>query len=314
MTSPHDRADRGAGVQGDSDAGVAVGFVGLGKMGRPMAGHLAARHPGIIGFDVLEPEGGWPEGVTPVATIDQVAHQVDLVVLSLPDGAVSTQVTRELLAARERRVRFVVDTSTVGVDTARRLAAAASAHGVTYVDAPVSGGVAGAKGGRLTAMCAGTADGLSQAVEILRTFCAMVFEVGAEPGMAQATKLANNYLSGVAIAASCEAVALAAAYGVDPAVAVAVINESTGRNTATTDKFPQQILTERYASGFTSSLLLKDLRLCEEAADRAGTGFDLGTRLVERWARFDAEHPGADVTSMYPEVVRGADRSGPSAG
>ncbi len=289
-----------------------IGFIGLGKMGRPMATHVAAAHPGLLVFDVVTPADGWPVGSTAATSAAHVAQSVDVAILSLPDGIAAAAVVTELIAASNRRLRCIIDTSTVGVEASRTIASAARTVDVDYVDAPVSGGVAGAQAARLTAMWAADA-AISAVVEpLLDTFCAKTFRVGDEAGMAQATKLANNYLSGIAIAASCEAIALAAAHGVDPEVAVAVINESTGRNTATTDKFPQQVFTGQFASGFSSSLLLKDLQLCDDAAVDAGTGWALGSYLVETWARFEAAHPGSDVTLMYRSVTA-SDPNAPSA-
>ena len=166
-------------------------------------------------------------------------------------------------------MRTYVDLSTTGQAVAAEVAAALAERGITTLDAPVSGGVRGAVAGTLAVMVAGPAPELERVRPLLEVF-GRVFHVGEQAGLGQLMKLANNFLSATAIAATAEAVVLGVKGGLDPATMLEVINASTGRNTASEDKFPRQILTGRYAAGFTTGLLTKDLGLCAAAAEALG--------------------------------------------
>ena len=166
-------------------------------------------------------------------------------------------------------LRTYVDLSTTGQAVAVEVAAALAERGVATLDAPVSGGVRGAINGTLAVMVAGPAPALERVRPLLEVF-GRVFHVGERPGLGQLMKLANNFLSATAIVATAEAVVLGVKGGLDPATMLEVINASTGRNTASEDKFPRQILTGNYAAGFTAGLLTKDLGLCAAAAEALG--------------------------------------------
>src|SRR5262249_9200880 len=157
----------------------------------------------------------------------------------------------------------VIDLSTTGARMAREIAAAFAAKGITAVDAPVSGGVAGAIGGTLALMVAGPRGRLADPEPILKPLRQLFF-VGEAPGMGQTMKLANNLLSATALAATSEAIVFGVKSGLDPATMVAVINAGTGRNSASQDKFPRAILPRTFNSGFTTGLMYKDLTLCLE--------------------------------------------------
>ena len=177
----------------------------------------------VVCHDVAGPDRA-PDGSSFVGTAEQVAQQAEVVVLSLPDGAVSEQVARRLLAADRRRTTHVIDTSTVGVAAARRIAALLAAEDVAYVDAPVSGGVAGARARTLAVMYAGS-DAACAAVEpVLAGLSDRRRRVGDEPGLAQALKLANNFLSATALAATSEAVAFGVSVGLDMATMLEVLD------------------------------------------------------------------------------------------
>lgn len=279
---------------------MTVGFVGLGNMGGVLAANLVAAGHDVVAHDALGPRRA-PEGSAYAPDVAEVARTADVLVLSLPDGTASEQVARDIVAAADRRVRQVVDTSTIGVTAARTVAGRLAEEKVGYVDAPVSGGVAGARARTLTVMYAGSDDDCAQVEEVLAGLSDRRHRVGARPGMAQALKLANNFLSATTLAATSEAVAFGLAAGLDMATMLDVLNGSSGRSAATEDKFPRHVLTGRYAAGFTNSLMDKDVQLylCE-AGEGAGP---IGDAVGALWERFAQVEPGVDFTRIYPYVA-----------
>lgn len=277
-----------------------VGFVGLGNMGGVLASNLVRSGFEVVAYDAAGPArtppgARWAQGPT------DVARAADTVVLSLPDGEVCAQVVRELAGAHDRRVTHVVDTSTVGVTAARQLAAMQLA----YVDAPVSGGVAGARNRTLMVMYAGTDGDCAHIEPVLAGLSDRRRRVGDRPGQAQALKLANNFLSATALAATSEAVAFGQAAGLDMAVMLDVLNASSGRSGASADKFPDEVLTGRYAAGFSNTLMAKDVRLYLREVGRLGGAAAVASVMETVWETFSAAEPGADFTRIYPFVADG---------
>ena len=166
-----------------------------------------------------------------------------------------------LVAAADRRTTHVVDTSTIGVVAAREVDGLLAAAGLGYVDAPVSGGVAGARARTLNVMYAGSDEACRAVEPVLAGLSDRRRRVGERPGMAQALKLANNFLSATALAATSEAVAFGVSVGLDLATMVEVLDASSGQSAATSDKFPNHVVTGRYAAGFANTLMAKDLAL-----------------------------------------------------
>jgi 3-hydroxyisobutyrate dehydrogenase len=215
---------------------------------------------------------------------------------------VSEQVAEGLAATTGRRVAHVVDTSTVGVTAARSIDALLAPAGVGYVDAPVSGGVAGARARTLMVMYAATDEACRAVEPVLAGLSDRRQRVGDRPGMAQALKLANNFLSATALAATSEAIAFGRSVGLDMGTMLDVLDASSGRSAATGDKFPNHVLTGRYAAGFTSSLMAKDVQLYLRAVEEQGGPSRLGRVTASLWERFAAAEPGADFTRIYPFV------------
>lgn len=278
-----------------------VGFVGLGNMGSALATNLVRAGHAVVVHDALGPDRA-PEGATHLPAAAEVARRADVVVLSLPDGKVSEEVARDIVAARDRRARQVIDTSTIGVRAARIIAALLAEYGIGYVDAPVSGGVAGARARTLAVMYAGTDDACADVEPVLAGLSDRRHRVGEEPGMAQALKLANNFLSATALAATSEAIAFGRSVGLDMGTMLNVLNASSGRSAATGDKFPEHVLTGRYAAGFTNSLMTKDVQLYLRAVAESGGPSSLGMATASVWERFAATEPGADFTRIFPFV------------
>ncbi len=219
---------------------------------------------------------------------------------SLPDGTVSAAVTEAIIATADRTVGLVIDTSTVGLEASRRVAGMLAAAGIGYVDAPVSGGAAGARARTLAVMYAGSAEACAVAEPVLAGLSDRRYRVGDDPGMAQALKLANNFLSATALAATSEAIAFGTSVGLDMATMLEVLNASSGQSSATSDKFVNHVVTGRFSSGFLNTLMAKDVRLYLDAAVGAGVPAVVAETTVDIWTRFAAEEPAADFTRIYP--------------
>jgi 3-hydroxyisobutyrate dehydrogenase-like beta-hydroxyacid dehydrogenase len=276
-----------------------VGIIGLGNMGRALAANIVAAGFPLIAFDHAGTAGRAPDGVIVANSVDEIASATATVLLSLPDGHACAEVLHQLLAAPRRVVHHVVDTSTVGVAAAQTMAAIASDHQVTYVDAPVSGGVAGAVNRTITVMFAGPDESFIELRPLLDAISRTVIRVGATAGMGQALKLANNFLSACAMAATSEALAFGVRMGLDPATVLEVINQSSGRSTASAERFPRHVLTGSYDAGFRNTLMDKDLGLYLAAARAAGTARPVGEPLVAVWHQFTIAEPDVDYTRIH---------------
>ena len=282
-----------------------IGFIGLGNMGAPMAAHLAGAGYRLLVHDTAGTRERAPAGAGCAADNREVARGAGLVILSLPDGGAVARVVGELAGAGQRRVHTVIDTSTIGIAAARAAHASFSRAGVEYLDAPVSGGAAGARNATIALMFAGPDAAFRRHAPLLGTIAARVVHVGREAGLGQAMKLLNNFLSAVAMSATSEAIAFGEGQGLDMATMLEVLNASTGRNSATAVKFPERILTGTYDAGFTARLLEKDLRLYLEAVAEVQGVTALAPEVRALWRRLVVAEPDADLTRMYPFVKEG---------
>jgi 3-hydroxyisobutyrate dehydrogenase-like beta-hydroxyacid dehydrogenase len=278
-----------------------VGVVGLGNMGSALAANLVGAGFTVVGHDAAGADRA-PDGVAHVSSVHDVARAVDVVVCSLPDGTASAAVVSAVLATPDRVTTHVVDTSTVGVAAARELTSRCADDGVVYVDAPVSGGVAGARARTLAVMYAADDDACAHVEAVLAGLSDCRYRVGDQPGLGQTMKLANNFLSATALVATSEAVAFGVGEGLDMAVMLEVLNGSSGRSAATGDKFPNHVLTGRYASGFTNSLMAKDVELYLRAAADRGAPSTMAEVTTAVWEAFAAQAPSSDFTRIYPFV------------
>jgi 3-hydroxyisobutyrate dehydrogenase-like beta-hydroxyacid dehydrogenase len=279
-----------------------VGVVGLGNMGSVLAANLAGWGHDVVATDAAG-SGRCPERAMFLPGVDDVAREAEAVVLSLPDGTASQQVAGDIAATTARLTTYVVDTSTVGVAAARAIDVLLAEAGIAYVDAPVSGGVAGARARTLMVMYAAPEVVCELVEPVLAGLSDRRRWVGVCPGMAQALKLANNFLSAVALAATSEAVAFGRSVGLDMATMLDVLDASSGQSAATRDKFPEHVLTRRYAAGFANDLMAKDLHLYLHAVEAEGGPAVLGPIAAALWERFAAAQPGADFTRIYPFVA-----------
>lgn len=275
-----------------------IGWIGVGSMGHRMCRHIVAAGHTLIVADAVSTEKAPPQAKVAKSNAE-VAALADTVILSLPDGQVSEAVAREIAAASPRKVKTVIDTSTIGSQSAQAAAEILAKAGIAFVDAPVSGGTAGADKATLAIMLACPAD-IYERIKPLMSLMGKPFYVGAKPGQGQAVKMLNNFLSATALAASSEAIAFGVNQGIAMQTILDIVNASTGRNTATEDKFPRRIINEKYDAGFTAKLQLKDIKLYLDNARAAGIPSEIAGTVVDVWTRLDKDVPGADITIMYP--------------
>lgn len=281
-----------------------LGFVGLGAIGAPLARALLESGHRLVVHDVEASRAeSLGSGAQVAPSPRDVADRAEVVFVSLPTPAVVREVADTLAGGRALKV--YVDLSTTGVAVAREVAEAFAAAGVAVVDAPVSGGVAGANARTLAVMAAGDEEALARVEPLLRTFGENVFHVGREPGQGQLAKVLNNLLSATAMAITSEALVLGSAAGLEPQTLLDVFNAGSGRNTATSNKFPTHVLPQTFASGFRLALMAKDVELCLAEAHALGVPMRVGEVVQELWTRAAAESaPDADHTE-FPRVVEG---------
>jgi 3-hydroxyisobutyrate dehydrogenase len=282
-----------------------VGFVGLGKMGAPMATRLAEAGYQVQGYDVSEAATkNWTERASVPAspTLRAIAAGAETVILMLPDSGVARTVMDDLLPALAEGT-IVVDMSSSEPLVTRELAARAAEHQVTLVDAPVSGGVKGAVSGRLTIMAGGDGADVARVRPLLDVLGARVVHVG-DVGAGHAVKALNNLLSATHLLATCEAMAAAAEFGLDVPTVLNAINTSSGRCGSTENKWPNFIVPRTFDSGFSLRLMLKDMRIALGLATAAGTPSTLSALAVEQWAEAaDALPETADHTEIARRFV-----------
>jgi 3-hydroxyisobutyrate dehydrogenase-like beta-hydroxyacid dehydrogenase len=275
------------------------GFAGLGQMGGPMAANIVAAGFDLSVFDKAGTAERASDGAKPLESLDALAAVVDTLFLSLPDGPVTLAVARDLAALQDRAVSVVIDLSTIGLEAAKEAGQILADAGIQYIDAPVSGGQSGAIAGTITVMWGGPAEVLEIHRDVIMAIAKNLFHVGDQAGHGQTVKLLNNFLSGTAMAATSEAVAFGLSQGIEMKSLLDVVNVSTGRNTATSDKFPNRVLTGSYDAGFKTKLLTKDVGLFLDNAKAAGTPTAVAETVVDLWRRCDAALPESDFTRIY---------------
>ena len=279
-----------------------TGFVGLGNMGRPMAENLAKSGCALVVHDAAGTQARAPRGAKLAASNAALAGMVEVIHLCVPNGRASESIAREIAGAPDRRTRLVVDHSTIGTAAAMRVHELLAGHGIEYVDAPISGGVSGAVNATLAIMYSGSEATFARLQPVFEAMAGNVFRVGNAPGQGQAMKVLNNFLSGTAMAATAEAVAFGVRQGLDMKMILDVVNASSGRNTATADKFPNRILTGTWDAGFSSTQFNKDLRLYRDAADAIGASRPISPAVFDLWRSLEAHEPNADITRIYAFV------------
>jgi len=286
-----------------------LGFVGVGRMGGRMARRLIAAGYALTIFDTsdeaVQPlvELGARRGDSPAA----VASEAETVLASLPTPPVVQAVALGPKGILEgTRVKTFIDVSTTGSTYARRVAEGLAAKGIVAVDAPVSGGIAGAERGTVAVMVS-CDDATFAAVKPPLEVIGKVFHVGKRPGQGQTMKLMNNLLSAAAMAITSEAVVMGVKAGLDAKQIIDVLNAGSGRNSATQDKFPRCVLPRTFDFGFAIGLLNKDVRLCMEEAESLGVPMVVGSAVRQLLSIATAsEGAEADMTDLVKSVEKWA--------
>ena len=278
-----------------------LGFVGVGAMGRRMALRLIQAGHQLSVYDTAPAAVATlsDAGADACESAHAVADAAELVLVSLPSGEVVSEVARQLAGGSALRV--YVDLSTTGPQVAEEVAELMATAGVGVVDAPVSGGRAGAESGRLTVMVAGAPEHVAIARPVLELLGSRIFVVGHRPGQGQAVKVINNLMSACSIAITAEATSLGVKAGLDPAVLLEVVAASSGSNTAAAQKFPAYVLTRTFDQGFRLNLMAKDVRLCLAEARRLGVPMLIGATVEQLWNLGDASFPD---DADFMEIVR----------
>ncbi|QFS83161.1 3-hydroxyisobutyrate dehydrogenase [Roseivivax sp. THAF197b] len=280
-----------------------IGFIGLGNMGGPMAQNLAKAGHEVTGFDTQTVA---LDGLSTANSATEAATGADVVITMLPNGDILKSVAAEVIPAMKSGAVFL-DCSTVDVDSARAVAADASAAGLLPLDAPVSGGVGGAAGGTLTFMVGGDAAGFEKAKPLFDIMGQKAVHCGAS-GNGQAAKICNNMILGVTMIATCEAFALADKLGLDRQAMFDVVSTSSGQSWSMNTYCPAPGVgptspaDNDYKPGFAADLMLKDLRLSQAAAEGADADTPLGQAATALYARFveDEDGAGRDFSAMLP--------------
>lgn len=286
-----------------------IGFIGLGNMGGPMARRLIEAGHKLVVYDTRN------DAVAPLVALGaqlasspaDVADRVETVMASLPSLQISKKVALEEGGViHGKRVKRFVDLSTTGSRVAAEICVEFAKKNIVQIDSPVSGGVGGATRGTLAVMVSGPQADIDVVKDALSVF-GKVFVIGHKPGMAQTMKLANNFLSATAMAATSEAVAMGVKAGLDPKVMIDVINAGSGRNTASEGKFPQTILPRTFNYGFGTALMLKDVRLCAEEARELDVPSAVMRAVLEQWEMTNSEFGGdSDFTAIVKMIERRA--------
>ncbi len=270
----------------------AIGFVGLGNMGKPMVTRIihGGHHPVVFDIRKDAVDSVRDIGATPASSPKEVASRADIVLVSLP-----TQVAVQQVALGDaglihgNRFRVYVDLSTTGPTMAEKISEQLAHGGVASLDAPVSGGVPGAVSGSLSIMASGPKEVFERCHPILQLLAKNIFHVGPKVGQGQALKLINNFLSATAMSATSEALMLGRKLGLDARMMAEVINNSSGRNSATQDKFPKNIIPRKFDYGFRTSLMCKDLGLYADMAKELGAPISIGETVRSIWQLVLAE-------------------------
>ncbi|MGR3314493.1 3-hydroxyisobutyrate dehydrogenase [Roseovarius indicus] len=284
-----------------------IGFIGLGNMGGPMAANLAKAGHEVTGFDTAEVS---IEGVTMAPTAAEAAKGNAVVITMLPNGKILRAVAAEIHPAMDKGAVHL-DCSTVDVDSARAVAEAAQAAGLSALDAPVSGGIAGAAGGTLTFMVGGDEAGFATAKELFDIMGQKAVHCGPS-GNGQAAKICNNMILGATMIVTCEAFALADKLGLDRQAMFDVVSTSSGYSWSMNAYCPapgvgpQSPSDNDYKPGFAADLMLKDLRLAMQAAETADADTTLGKAAMQLYEQFVEKEDGAgkDFSAMLPRLEK----------
>jgi 3-hydroxyisobutyrate dehydrogenase len=288
-----------------------IAFIGLGAMGAGMAANLAKSQFSVQAFD-LNPaalEAAVAAGCHAKASIAEAVAGAEIVVSMLPTGAHVKAVMAEI-AQHATKGTLLVDSSTIAVEEARAIAAAALEAGFPFLDAPVSGGTGGANAGTLTFMVGGEADAFAKAQPALNAMGKNIIHAGAV-GAGQAAKICNNMILGITMIATCEAFVLAEKLGLDAQKFYDIASTSSGQSWSMTTycpvpgPVPTSPANRDYAAGFATALMLKDLKLAAQAASTAAANTPLGAAAAQLFALHASQGHGSEDFSGIIKMLRG---------
>ncbi len=284
-----------------------IGFIGLGNMGAPMAANLANAGHDVTGFDMAEVA---IDGVTMAQSAAEAATGRDVVITMLPNGQILRSVADQVIPVMQKGA-VLLDCSTVDVESARAVAAQATDAGLLALDAPVSGGTGGAVAGTLTFMVGGDDEGFNIASELFDIMGQKAVHCGPS-GNGQAAKICNNMILGATMIVTCEAFALADKLGLDRQAMFDVVSTSSGYSWSMNAYCPAPGVGPKspadngYQPGFAAELMLKDLRLAQQAAEAADADTPLGQAACKLYAQFVEEEDGKgrDFSAMLPRFEK----------
>jgi 3-hydroxyisobutyrate dehydrogenase len=276
-----------------------VAFIGLGNMGGPMAANLVKAGHKVIAFDLVDASKtqAKSDGATIADSAAAAVKGADIVITMLPAGKHVISVWTDVIPSMSKGA-LIIDCSTIDVESAKQAHALAAKHGMASVDAPVSGGTGGAKGATLTFMCGGEDKAFGAAKPVLENMGKKIVHCGGA-GAGQAAKICNNMILGISMIAVCEAFALAEKLDLSHQALFDVASTSSGQCWALTSycpvpgPVPTSPANHGYRPGFATTLMLKDMRLSQEAAKAVGAATPLGTRAEEIYATFEGGGHGA---------------------
>jgi 3-hydroxyisobutyrate dehydrogenase len=288
-----------------------IAFIGLGNMGGPMAANLVKAQHRVVGFDLGAAvcEQAKADGVAIAGTAREAVADAEVIVTMLPAGRHVLAVWSDILPAA-RPGTLVIDSSTIDVESARKAHALAAESGLLSVDAPVSGGVGGAKAATLTFMAGGAGEAFAKAEPILAQMGKRIVHCG-EAGAGQAAKICNNMILGISMIAVSEAFVLAERLGLSHQALFDVASTSSGQCWSLTTycpvpgPVPASPANNGYKPGFAAALMLKDLKLAQEAALTSGAATPLGAEAAQLYALFNAAGHADDDFSGIINFVRG---------
>jgi len=290
---------------------TAIAFIGLGNMGAPMAANLVKAGHSVAGFDLVAAlrETAATSGVAIAESARAAVAAAEVVVTMLPAGRHVVAVWSDILPAAPKGALFI-DSSTIDVESARRAHQAAAAAGMASLDAPVSGGVGGATAGTLTFMAGGAEAAFGAGRPILEAMGKRIVHCGGA-GAGQAAKICNNMILGATMIATCEAFALAEKLGLSAQALYDVASTSSGQSWSLTSycpvpgPVPASPANRGYKPGFAAALMLKDLRLAQEAAAAAGAVTPVGAQAAQLYGLFAASGHAGDDFSGIVNFLRG---------
>lgn len=288
-----------------------IAFIGLGNMGNPMAANLVKAGHDVTGFDLVQAnlDTAKANGVAVASSAREAISDAEVVITMLPAGKHVVSVYEDIVPAAAKGTLFI-DSSTIDVESARKAHKIAADAGMLSVDAPVSGGVGGAEAGTLTFMAGGSADALDKAAAVLKPMAGKVVSCG-EAGAGQAAKICNNMILGISMIGVGEAFVLAEKLGLSHQALYDVASTSSGQCWSLTTycpvpgPVPNSPANRDYKPGFAAALMLKDLKLAQEAAQSAGAVTPLGAEAAQLYALFNAMGQGGTDFSGIINFLRG---------